>query len=88
VVGEETVGRLNAVAFVGACEPLASGSFRAIDGNIGLYDGTDLKAVIYGKRVSNIQNGADADEILILDHVTGESAGRIVVTSHRISVQR
>lgn len=48
VTAETALGDLAAVSFVGSATPATSGSCELLDGNIGLYSGDRLVALVYG----------------------------------------
>lgn len=85
VISDFRVGQFNAVSFVGACEPISASAFRAVDGNIGMYEGIDLRAVIYGKRVGFSKSADDPMQLQITNE-TNEPFARVTVTSRKISV--
>jgi hypothetical protein len=49
VTGEVSLDGLDAVSFVAGFEPGTSGSCRLIDGNVGLFDGAELRWLVYGE---------------------------------------
>lgn len=87
VIAENEVGRLSAVSFVGACAPVEGNVFTPIDGNIGMYDGDQLRAVIYGKGLGFVENTDDPTQLRMTNKTTGETMGRVIVAPHRISIQ-
>ena len=48
VTGEERLGRLTAVSFVGGLRPGMSGTCLIDAGNVGLFDGERLRAIVHG----------------------------------------
>lgn len=87
VTAEDHVGNLDAVSFVGACTPVSDTSFDPVDGNIGFYDGENLRAVVYGKKVGHIGSDGETGQIQIKNE-TGKVLGRILVSSKSISIKR
>ncbi len=60
VTGEVSLGGLDAVSFVGGFEPGTSGSCRSSDGNVALFEGDQLRWLVYGEegasgRIGSIQ---------------------------------
>ncbi len=53
VTGEVAAGRYQAVSFVGSFEPGTSGSCLARDGNVGIFEGSSLVAIVYVPRGSD-----------------------------------
>ena len=87
VIAENQVGGLEAVSFVGACTPLGGNVFSPFDGNVGMYEGERLRAVIYGRGLGYVENTDDQSQLRMTNRSNGEAMGRIIVTSHRISIQ-
>ncbi len=50
VTGEVSLGSLDVVSFVGGFEPGTSGSCQMTDGNVGLFDGDQLRWLVYSER--------------------------------------
>lgn len=48
VTAEAPLGDLTAVSFVGSATPATSGTCELLDGNVGLYSGGQLVALVYG----------------------------------------
>lgn len=50
VTAEVSLGSFDVVSFVGGFEPGTSGSCRMTDGNVGLFDGDQLRWLVYGEK--------------------------------------
>ena len=87
ITAEETVGNLTAISFVGACTAASGNSFKPIDGNVGLYDGDQLKAVVYGKKVARVARGDDPSKLNINNGKPDKITARIVVTAGSIDIK-
>lgn len=57
VTAELAFGDLTAVSFVGSAEPATSGTCALQDGNVGLYSGTQLVALVYGTQPDQLLIG-------------------------------
>jgi hypothetical protein len=87
VTAEHEISGLQAVSFAGACAPVNENAFTPIDANVGMYDGEQLRAVIYGKALGYVEDGGDPAQLRIASK-SNEQIGRIIVASHKISIQR
>lgn len=88
VISENGVGKFRAISFAGACASSSSGGFTPIDANVGIYEGSSLKAVIYGKKLGFVRSTGIPTELRITDAASGTPVGKIIVTSKRISIQK
>lgn len=57
VTAEAPLGDLTAVSFVGSTEPATSGTCELLEGNVGLYSGAQLVAVVYSSQPAKLQIG-------------------------------
>lgn len=57
VTAEAPLGDLTAVSFVGSAEPATSGTCELLEGNVGLYSGPQLVAVVYSSQPAKLMIG-------------------------------
>lgn len=88
VIAENPVGKFDAISFVGACTPVSGNVFTPIDPNVGMFEGDELRAVIYGKRLGFAESTDDPTELRITNKTNDEAIGTLVVTTGRITVQK
>ena len=58
VTGEQSLGDLTAVSFVGRVTQATSGTCELSDGNVGLYSGSQLVALVYSSQPDALQIGS------------------------------
>lgn len=90
VTAELPFGDLTAVSFVGSAIPATSGTCELLDGNVGLYSGNQLVALLYSTQadellISRIRPFGDGLRILSGDVLPGTTAD-LVRTSDQITV--
>lgn len=90
VTTELPFGDLTAVSFVGGAIPATSGTCELLDGNLGLYSGSQLVALVYSTQpdelmISRIRPFADGLRILSGDVLPGTTAD-LVRTGDQITV--
>jgi hypothetical protein len=71
VTSETKLGSYDAITFVGGLDPSTSGTCAHVDGNLGVFDGADLKALAYRRPPK--AHGADSG--LGVDAVAEDSLG-------------
>ena len=79
VTAEETLGDFIAVSFIGSAIPATSGTCELVDGNVGLYSGSQIVALLYATqpeelRIGSLRPFGDGLRILSGDVVPGTSA--------------
>lgn len=58
VTAEAALGALTAVSFVGSTEPATSGTCQLLEGNVGLFSGSQLVAVVYSSQPEKLMIGS------------------------------
>lgn len=88
VTGEQNLNGLDITSFSGSCFRDVGGRISSIDGNIAIYNGADLKAVIYGPKVGKLLREDGNGGVRIENAKTGGVLGTILIDSKSIIVQK
>lgn len=89
VTAESRLGSFNAVSFVGACDPITGSLFSPVDGNVAVFEGEQLRAIVYGKGVGALEAIPNSASLRITDG-TGTSAplADLQASSSKLTVNR